>query len=332
MKFLKAVLQVFVQIAIVAVVAIIVSSYVIKLHEEQCANNQGSSGHLVVKPIEIPSQITFMGERVPVENFDTRESLDRELQVNMFWHSQTIMLLKRANRYFPEIEPILKENNVPDDLKYIALIESGLMNVTSPSGAKGFWQFLEGTAKECLLEVNNEVDERYNVAKATQAAIRYFKKQNDRFGSWTMAAASYNMGGNGLAKQVARQKCNNYYDLTLGEETERYVFRALAIKMIFENPTQFGFNIPTEFLYEPIPCRIVEVDSTISNIADFAFSQGTNYKMLKVLNPWLRDNKLTNRKGKTYQIKIIDSAYRNVVIDTLPVADSTAQPIDAELK
>lgn len=331
MKFLKAVFQVLVQIAIVAVVAIIVSSYIIKTHEE-CADNQLSSSHVMVKQIDIPSQITFMGERVPVENFDTRESLDRELQVNMFWHSQTIMLLKRANRYFPEIEPILKENNVPDDLKYIALIESGLMNVTSPSGAKGFWQFLEGTAKEFMLEVNDEVDERYNVAKATQAAIRYFKKQKDRFGSWTMAAASYNMGGNGLARQVARQKCNNYYDLTLGEETERYVFRALAIKMIFENPTEFGFNLPTESLYEPIPYRIVEVDSTICNIADFAFSQGTNYKMLKTLNPWLRDNKLTNRKGKNYQIKIIDSAYRNVVIDTLPSADSTSQPIDAELK
>lgn len=331
MKFLKAVFQVLVQIAIVAVVAIIVSSYIIKTHEE-CADNQLSSGHVMVKQIDIPSQITFMGERVPVENFDTRESLDRELQVNMFWHSQTIMLLKRANRYFPEIEPILKENNVPDDLKYIALIESGLMNVTSPSGAKGFWQFLEGTAKEFMLEVNDEVDERYNVAKATQAAIRYFKKQKDRFGSWTMAAASYNMGGNGLARQVARQKCNNYYDLTLGEETERYVFRALAIKMIFESPTEFGFNLPTESLYEPIPYRIVEVDSTICNIADFAFSQGTNYKMLKTLNPWLRDNKLTNRKGKNYQIKIIDSAYRNVVIDTLPSADSTSQPIDAELK
>ncbi|MBO7495791.1 MAG: lytic transglycosylase domain-containing protein [Salinivirgaceae bacterium] len=281
----------------------------------------------VTDAVPMPDKLTFMGEPVPIHNFDTRESLDRELQVNRLWHSQTILMLKRANRYFPIIEPILKENGVPDDLKYIAVIESSLTNVVSPSGAKGFWQFLSGTAKDFGLEVNDEVDERYNLEKATVAAIDYFKRTKEKFGSWTMAAASYNIGRAGLLKQVGQQKCNNYYDLVLGEETERYIFRAIAIKQIMENPEMYGFTMPKDELYHPIPYTVVSVDSTIADIADFAFEHGTNYKMLKMMNPWLRATKLTNPKRKTYQIKIIDPKFRMVEIDTQTVV----MPQDIEL-
>ena len=270
----------------------------------------------VTDAVPMPDKLTFMGEPVPIHNFDTRESLDRELQVNRLWHSQTILMLKRANRYFPIIEPILKENGVPDDLKYIAVIESSLTNVVSPSGAKGFWQFLSGTAKDFGLEVNDEVDERYNLEKATVAAIAYFKQMKEKFGSWTMAAASYNIGRGGLAKFAGLQKSNNYYDLVLGEETERYIFRAIAIKQIMENPETYGFAMPKDELYQPIPYSVVEVDSTIADMADFAFEHGTNYKMLKLMNPWLRNTKLTNSKRKTYSIKIIDPKYRIVETDT----------------
>lgn len=281
----------------------------------------------VADAVPMPDNLTFMGETVPIHNFDTRESLDRELQVNRLWHSQTILMLKRANRYFPIIEPILKENGVPDDLKYIAVIESSLTNVVSPSGAKGFWQFLGGTAKDFGLEVNDEVDERYNLEKATLAAIGYFKQMKEKFGSWTMSAASYNIGRAGLLKQVSLQKCDNYYDLILGEETERYIFRAIAIKQIMENPELYGFAMPKDELYQPIPFSVVTVDSTIADMADFAFEHGTNYKMLKLMNPWLRSTKLTNPKRKSYQIKIIDPKFRIVEIDT----QSVVMPQNIEL-
>ena len=270
----------------------------------------------VADAVPLPDNLTFMGESVPIHNFDTRESLDRELQVNRLWHSQTILMLKRAHRYFPVIEPILKANDVPDDLKYIAVIESSLMNVVSPSGAKGFWQFLGPTAKDFGLEVNDEVDERYNLEKSTLAAISYFKRTKEQFGSWTMAAASYNIGRAGLLKQVGLQKSNNYYDLVLGEEAGRYVFRAIAIKQIMENPELYGFAMPKDELYQPIPYSVVEVDSTIADMASFAFEHGTNYKMLKLMNPWLRSTKLTNPQRKTYSIKIIDPKYRIVETDT----------------
>lgn len=277
---------------------------------------------------EFPDNLTFMGEPVPIHNFDVREALDRELQVNRLWHSQTILLLKRANRYFPIIEPILKQYNVPDDLKYIAVIESALTNAVSPSGAKGFWQFLQGTAGDFGLEVNDEVDERYNLEKSTVAAVRYFKKMKDKFGSWTMSAAAYNVGRTNLIKFSSQQKSGNYYDLVLGEETERYVFRAIAVKQIFENPQKYGFYIPDSNLYKPLPYKTVVVDTAIPDIADFARAQGTNYKMLKVLNPWLRSTKLTNSKHKSYKINILDPKFRQIVFE-----DTTelVLPVDLEL-
>lgn len=254
--------------------------------------------------VPIPDTMEFAGEEVPLQLFDVRESLDRELQVNTYWHSQTLMLLKKANRYFPIIEPILKENGIPDDFKYLAVAESALSHVVSPARAVGFWQILEGTGKELGLEINSEVDERYHIEKSTQAACTFLKKSYNKYGNWTMAAASYNFGRNGIQRQINRQENSNYYDMILGEETGRYVFRILALKAIFENPENYGFQLMPKELYPPYSYFTVQVDTSIASIAQFAQTYHTSYKMIKLLNPWLRENYLTNRSKKTYTIKI----------------------------
>lgn len=266
--------------------------------------------------VPIPRTMEFAGEEVPLQLFDVRESLDRELQVNTYWHSQTLMLLKKANRYFPIIEPILKENGIPDDFKYLAVAESALSHVVSPSKAVGFWQILEGTGKELGLEINSEVDERYHIEKSTQAACVFLQKSYNKYGNWTMAAASYNFGRNGIQRQINRQENNNYYDMILGEETGRYVFRILALKAIFENPEKYGFQLMPKELYPPYSYYTVEVDTAITNMAQFAQTFDTSYKMIKLLNPWLRENYLTNKGKKTYTIKIPtpnwrETAYNN---------------------
>lgn len=262
--------------------------------------------------LDLPEELDFAGELVPLQNFDTRESLDRELLVNAYWQSQTLIFIKLANRFFPIIEPILKENNIPDDFKYLVIAESGLVPIAkSPSGAVGFWQFLKGTATDYGLEVNSEVDERYHIEKATLAAAKYLKHNYEKYGSWTMVAASFNIGRTGLYRQVKRQKSNNYYDLLLPQETSRYVFRILAIKLILSNPTKYGFYVKEDQLYEPIPFYEVKIDSTINSFANFATHFKTNYKILKYLNPWLREPYLSNKSKKTYFIKIPEEGYRN---------------------
>jgi len=268
-----------------------------------------------IKPVEIPNNISFANEKVPLNNFDTYESLDREILINTYWQSQTLLFIKRANKYFPIIEPILKEHNVPTDFKYLAVAESGLSNIVSPSNACGFWQFLKGTAKDYNLEVTSEIDERYNLEKSTHAAAKFLKESYEKYGSWTLAAASYNMGRRNISKQIERQKSNNYYDLILGDETGRYVYRLIAIKLILENPNKFGFFVENNQKYKQIPYKIVEIDSTINDFADFANSLDINYKILKELNPWLRDNKLTNPNKKTYKIKIASKEFREIKID-----------------
>ena len=250
------------------------------------------------------SNIYFANERVPLENPDIWERYDKELLKNTYWQSNTLLLHKRAAKYFPIIEPILKKNNLPDDFKYLALIESGLENVTSPAGAKGFWQIMKSTAKEFNLEVNTEVDERYHIQKSTQAACDFLSSAKGKFGSWTLAAAAYNMGRTGLQKQMNRQKSYTYYDLLLNNETSRYVFRILAIKEIIENPKKYGFQLRTEDLYENIPTYTVRVDSTVSSWADFSREYGINYKILKLHNPWLRESYLNNKLKKKYYIEI----------------------------
>ncbi len=254
--------------------------------------------------IPVPKKITFAGETMPLENFDTYESFERELLINTYWQSQTLILIKKANRYLPTIEKILEQQGVPPDFKYLAVAESGLTNVTSPSGAKGFWQFLKGTATDYKLEVNNEVDERYHLEKSTIAAAMFLKESYQKYGSWTMAAASYNMGRRNLSNIINRQKSNNYYNLVLGDETGRYVFRIAALKTIIENPQQYGFYINSSDLYQPFNVTEITVDTAITSIADFAYALGTNYKVLKELNPWLRDAVLKNTARKKYIIKI----------------------------
>lgn len=257
-----------------------------------------------VYAMPVPEYLTFAGEEVPLENILVHEALDREIHTNTYWHSNTFFYLKRAHRWFPIIEKILKENGVPDDFKYLAVIESGLLNVTSPSGAKGFWQFMKKTGQDYSLEISEDVDERLNLEKATVAACNYLKNAYEKFDNWTLAAASYNMGKAGLEAQLAKQKSDNYYDLLLNIETGRYVYRILAAKCIFENPTQYGFNFREEDLYPPYHTKVIKVDSSIANIADFANEVGTNYKTLKILNPWLKNNKLSNKTGKMYDILI----------------------------
>jgi membrane-bound lytic murein transglycosylase D len=253
---------------------------------------------------DFPENIDFAGEEVPLHIPDVHERFDRELVVNKHMHGSTILILKRANKFFPIIEPILAKNNVPDDFKYLCVIESSLTNATSSAGAKGFWQFMPQTAREKGMVVNDYVDERYHLEKATQAACDYLIKAKEKFGSWTLAAASYNGGMSGLQKQIEFQEVANYYDLLLVEETSRYVFRILALKEIMKNTEKYGFLIPKEDLYNVVSTRKIEVDSSITNLATFAKTQGINYKELKLYNPWLRDKKLDNPEKKKYTLEI----------------------------
>ena len=262
-----------------------------------------------VYAIPMPENLNFSGELVPIENPDIRERMDRELLVNTYWQSNGLLLFKRAHKYFPIIEPILKEQGVPDDFKYLAVIESGLTQAVSPAKATGFWQILSSTAKEYGLEVNDNVDERYHIEKSTEVACQYLKKAKERFGSWTLAAASYNAGQYGIDKQLERQNVNGYYDLLLGEETGRYVFRIIALKEILSNPKKYGFNFSDEDLYEHIPTFNILVDKPIEDFTEFVKEYNINYKILKLHNPWLREAHLENRSGKEYFIQIPREGY-----------------------
>ena len=257
-----------------------------------------------VYAIDLPEKLDFAGERVPIEDPDVYERLDREFLVNTYWQSNGLLYIKRANKYFPIIEPILKRNNIPDDFKYLALIESGLTNAVSPAGASGFWQFMKSAAKEYGLEVGDQVDERYHLEKATQAACDYLNAAKRSTGSWTMAAAAYNAGVAGMNRQANLQETNNYYDLWLNNETSRYVFRILAVKEIMKNPKKYGFVFDKRHLYNELPTYNVMIDSSITNLISFAKQYNITYKDLKIYNPWLRDRKLENKDGKTYYIKI----------------------------
>ncbi len=257
----------------------------------------------VVEPVDLDKSYTFAGEKMP-ENFDTRERLDRELLVNAYWQSSTLLNIKAAERYFPTIEKILKEEGVPDDFKYLAVAESSLRHVSSPAQAKGFWQFRKLAAKEFDLEVNSEVDERYHTEKSTRAACKYIKKLRDRFGSWTNAAAAYNVGPGNFSKILREQKEESYYDLNVNQETSRYVFRLIAIKEIMKNPEKYGFYISREDTYDALSNYYeVQIDSSVASWGDFAKEHNTSYRMLKIYNPWLRDNKLTVIKNK-YTVKV----------------------------
>jgi membrane-bound lytic murein transglycosylase D len=253
---------------------------------------------------DVPKKLSFANEPVPLDIPDVHERLDKELQMNTYFHSNTIFLIKRANRWLPQMQKILRENDIPDDFKYLPLIESNLLNAISPAEAVGYWQILKSSGKENGLEITKEVDERYDPLKATAAACRYLKKAYAKFGSWTLVAASYNRGMSGLDRAIENQKENSYYDLYLNEETSRYVFRLLAIREIVENPLKYGFKINPKHLYEEEPLKYIEVTESIPSLVDFAKKHGTNYKLIKRHNPWLRDEQLTVKKGKLYRIAI----------------------------
>ncbi len=289
--------------------------------------------------IRIPKNINFADEKVPINDFTVRKAVEKELIINTYLQSKTLLLHKRCHRWFPLIEIILKKNNIPDDFKYIALIESQLSNVVSPQGATGFWQLIESTAKNYGLEITDEVDERYNIEKATEAACKYFNEAYKHFNNWTLVAASYNLGMGGIQAQLDKQKVKSYYDLTLIDETARYIFRILAMKEIISRPKVYGYELRKKDLYPIIPTKKMSINSGIQNIATYAIEQGNNYKIFKMFNPWLRSNTLTNVSFKKYIIEIpkngfaIDDMEGNYFgIENLNSKDSSNLISPSELK
>lgn len=265
-----------------------------------------------IKSFKLPDTVTFAGEIMPLENFDTKESLEREILTSAYRHSSTILIIKRAHRYMPVIEKILKKNNIPDDFKFLVAAESEFSNVVSPAGATGFWQIMPATGREEGMEINSVVDERYDVERSTQFACEYFQKSFEKYGNWTMAAASYNGGRAGMDRQINIQNQHNYYDLLFNEETARYIFRVVAYKLVINDPVSYGLNIFEEDLYPELDYFEVKVDTAISDFSLFAQKFGTNYKLLKYLNPWLRKPYLTPKPKKVYTIKIPAEGMRNL--------------------
>jgi membrane-bound lytic murein transglycosylase D len=276
--------------------------------------------------LELPNNLLFAGEEVPMDDIDVKERYDRELLTNVYWQSQTILMIKRANRYFPLIEKVLKKYKVPSDFKYLAIAESGLQNVTSPAGASGYWQFLEKTGKRYDLEISEEVDERLNIERSTEAACKYFREAYREFGNWALVAASYNMGIEGVKRQMEMQRVKNYYDLYLNSETSRYVLRALAFKQVMEHPKHYGFNVMKAHMYPAIETYEITVDQSIPDLVQFAADHQVNYKVLKVFNPWLKKSTLSVAEGKVYNIQLPkdsldakDLPQDEILIDTVVV-------------
>ena len=260
----------------------------------------------IIKSVSLDKTYVLAGESFPMDNFDALERLDRELLVNSYWHSSTLLNIKSARRYFPVIEQILSEEGVPDDFKYVAVIESNLRNEPSPAGARGCWQFMAASARGYGLEISSDVDERYHLEKATHAACQLIKRYKQRFGTWTNAFGAYNMGETRFAKERVDQKMESYFDMNFGAETGRYLFRILALKEIMENPTDYGFYVDDQDpLYQPITDYLtLTIDSTIPDLGTYAIEHGTTYRMLKVYNPWLTSGRLSVSAGKTYDLKV----------------------------
>lgn len=262
-----------------------------------------NSEYYKVKAPNIPKDLFFCRERVPIKNQDILERFDKEILVNTYYHSKAMLILKRSNKYFPTIEKYLEKHGIPEDFKYLTITESALENVTSPAGAKGYWQFMPKTGKAYGLEINELIDERYDLEKSTEAACKYLKKLYNEFENWTLTAAAYNMGPNALKKQLKKQKVKSYYDLKLNNETSRYILRIIAYKLIDKNPKNYGFNLDKKDLYPQLKTYSIEVNKTIENIADYAINLGLNYKIIKYLNPWILKNKI-EIKDKFYSIKL----------------------------
>lgn len=283
-------------------VALHLFTYGIVANENDLDHQRQFNDGYKVFSLTLPHELSFCDEKVPLDRLDVRERLDRELLVNTYWQSNTLLAHKRAARWFPLIEGILKNEGIPDDLKYIAVIESGLTNVVSPAGATGYWQFMKETGMSYGLEVNAEVDERYHVQKSTLAACKYLRNAYKKYGNWALAAASYNLGQGGVDKQLGRQKRDNYFDLLLNEETGRYVYRILAMKEILRDPERYGFHLRKKDLYQPYRTHVATINGPVADLAEWAIANGTDYKTVKLLNPWLRENHLTNRENRTYAV------------------------------
>lgn len=254
---------------------------------------------------ELKTSYYFAGEEVPMDNPDVSDRFDRELVINSYLHSTTILNLKYASRFFPMIESVLEKYNIPADFKYLVPVESNFRNAVSPAGAKGPWQFMTGTARELGLEISDCVDERYDMEKATVAACKHIQSLYDRLGNWTLVAAAYNGGGARIKRELEAQKVKDFYDLYLNSETSRYVFRVLALKEIMTHPQKYGYDLSPSTLYGPLEnVQEVQVDSTISNLPDWAIAQGTTYQMIRYLNPWIIDRHLPVKQGTSYIIKI----------------------------
>ena len=273
----------------------------------QCTTvNPTSSAQTNTQTIpSLPQSMSFAGESVPLGKHYVLERLDRELLVNNFWHSNSILVLKRAAKYFPIIEPILKENEFPDDFKYLAVIESGLTHVKSPAGAEGFWQFMPQTGKDYGLEVNGGIDERLHLIKATESAAAFLTDAYKEFGNWTLAAAAYNAGVQRIKTSLRKQQTNSYYDLFLNEETSRYMYRMLATKLIFESPESYGFVIPKAQTY-PFPnTKLVKVSASAIDWVAFAQSENISYADLREMNPWIKGYQLSNLNNKEYEVRVL---------------------------
>ena len=253
---------------------------------------------------KIPDRLDFCGESVPLDLYYVREALDRELIVNTFSHTSTLLYFKRAHRYFPVIEPILKKNGIPDDFKYLCVIESGLTNATSPAKAQGFWQFVKATGQKYGLEISDEIDMRNNLEAATEAACRFLNTLHSNLGSWTAAAAAYNCGEARLSKNMQKQSIDNYYDTRLNSETSRYVYRIIAVKQIMKHPQDYGFFLRPSDLYPSIPTRETTLSGHNVDIYAFAKDNDCSYKLFRELNPWITTEKLTNKTGKSYSVKL----------------------------
>jgi len=313
MKFLKNVLML---LGVLFVISTLIFAVQKSTEENVLLNKklptENNATDYKITAIEIPEDLNFAGEKVPFDDPEIMERVDREFLVNTYWQSNAVLLMKRANKYFPIIEPILAKNGIPDDFKYLAVAESALENAVSSAGAAGFWQIMKTTGKEYGLEINENIDERYHIEKATEVACDYLKKSKQKFGNWTLAAASYNAGSFGIQRHLTAQDVNAYYDLLLGQETGRYVFRILAIKEILSNPEKYGFDIAKEDMYTKAPTFNVEINEPITNFASFAKQYEINYKILKRHNPWLREPHLNNTTRKKYTIEIPNKGYYKV--------------------
>ncbi len=287
-------------LAIVGEILICASS---REDSEEVLQRAISNNYRIYSPI-LPDTMSFAGEKVPLSTYYVHEGLDLEVITNMYRHSSTMLYFKRANRYFPIIEPILKKNGIPSDFKYLCVIESGLTNATSPAKAQGFWQFIPSTGANYGLTVNDEIDMRNNLTASTEAACKYIRSLYNKFHSWTAAAAAYNCGENGLARRISKQSTDNYYDLWLNSETSRYVYRILAMKLIMQNPQKFGFHLRQCDLYPPIPTRAATLSGQNVDLYEFARSNGTSYKMLRMLNPWIQTDVLKNKSNQKYMVQL----------------------------